>query len=230
MSQNTSGPARGTLAVRSGSSRRLLQRKAIEQATKAEPLADALEDSFPAEAGAITDTTTETADDAAARPDHAALGTPTTGAADLISSMAERGASSETTTPPTPQLSTAQAWSEDDESSFQGMLARRKAAGFQRRGKDVSAQLIRVGDIKPNDGTVIATIVALVAEHGPITRARLLDLMQAATFPHAKAKPEDRGWCQAYVAGAARQGFLTLATDPAASRETIELSVGEAAA
>lgn len=226
MSHITSVPAGGTLAVRSGSSRKLLQRKAIEQATKAQPAADVLEDSFPAE----TYATAEIADDAAASPAHAALVALATGAADLASSEAGSGASSETVAPPTPQPAAAQAWSEDDESRFQGMLARRKAAGFQRRGKDVSAQLIRVGDIKPNDGTVIATIVALVAEHGPIARAQLLDLMQAATFPHAKAKPEDRGWCQAYVAGAARQGFLALATDLAASHETIELSVGEAVA
>ena len=226
MSHITSAPAGGTLAVRGGSSRKLLQRKAIEQATKAQPAADVLEDSFPVE----TDVTAEIADDAAASPAHAALVALATGAADLASSEAESGASSETVAPPTPRPAAAQAWSEDDESRFQGMLARRKAAGFQRRGKDVSAQLIQVGDIKPNAGTVNATIVALVAEHGPVDRGRLLDLMQAATFPHAKAKPEDRGWCQAYVAGCVRQGFIAVASDAGNSHETIEASVGEVSA
>ena len=229
MSHITSAPARGTLAVRSGSSRKLLQRKAIEQVTKAQPPADALEDSFPAETGATTDATAEIVDDAAAGPAHPALGAPVTQAADPISSKAESGASSETTTSPSPPLSAAQAWSEHDESSFQGMLASRKAAGFQRRGKDVSAQLIRVGDIKPNDGTVIATIVALVAEHGAITRARLLDLMQAATFSHPKAKPEDRGWCQSYIAGAGRMHAVAFEAGTSVG-ETIEASVGEAVA
>jgi hypothetical protein len=109
---------------------------------------------------------------------------------------------------PTPAL--ALAWTSEDESAFQAMLAQRKAAGYQRRGKDVGAQLLQVGDIAPN-GTVVAVIVALVAEYGTIGRGKLLDAMAMATFPHPKAKPEDRGWCQGYVGGAIRDGFLAVA-------------------
>jgi hypothetical protein len=104
-------------------------------------------------------------------------------------------------------------WSSEDKSAFQAMATRRKAAGFQRRGKDVGAQLLRVGDIAPNPGTVAAAIVALVGEHHTIGRGKLLDAMASATVPNAKAKPTDRGWCQGYVAGAVRDVFLAVVSD-----------------
>jgi len=119
-----------------------------------------------------------------------------------------------------PAPASAAVWSNEDERVYREMTARRKAAGFQTRGRDVSAQLLRVGDLKPNAGTVVAVIVGLVAERGAVARSALLDLIGEATFSQAKAKPRDRDWAQGYVAGAVRGGFLALAEDdaqPAAS-------------
>ena len=105
----------------------------------------------------------------------------------------------------------APAWSNEDESAFQAMLARRKAAGYQRRGKDVGSQMLRPGEITPNAGTVVSTIVGLVAAAGTVGRGDLLDAMAKTAFPHPKARPADRAWCQGYVAGALRDGFLAVA-------------------
>ena len=67
-----------------------------------------------------------------------------------------------------PALSTlaAQPWSAEDESAFQTLAARRKAAGYQRRGRDVSDQTITLGAVAPNPGTVVAVLVGLVTERG----------------------------------------------------------------
>jgi hypothetical protein len=121
---------------------------------------------------------------------------------------------------PAPAPAPAAVWTNEDERVYRDMTARRKAAGFQTRGRDVSAQLLRVGDLKPNAGTVVAVVVGLVAERGAVARSALLDLIAEATFSQAKAKPRDRDWAQGYVAGAVRGGFLALAEDdaqPAAS-------------
>ena len=96
------------------------------------------------------------------------------------------------------------------------MHARRRAAGYQRRGRDVSGELLRVGAIAPNPNTVVAVIVGLVAERGTVTRGDLVAAMAAATFPHPKARPGDRAWCAGYVAGAKRDGFLAAAASAAA--------------
>jgi len=109
---------------------------------------------------------------------------------------------------------TSLAWSAQDEATFQALSARRKASGFKGRGKYVSAQLVRVGDIAPNPGTVVATIVALVAERGTVARGELIAVMATTTFSNAKARPSDSGWCQGYVAGALRSGFLADASEP----------------
>lgn len=122
------------------------------------------------------------------------------------------------TSPTAPPPST---WSDEDERAFQGMSARRKAAGYQRRGRDVGTQVLAVGKITPNANTVSALIVALVAERGSLNRAALLDAMAGAVFPHPKAKPQDRNWCQGYVAGALRDGFLMVA-EPAADAPAAE--------
>ncbi len=112
--------------------------------------------------------------------------------------------------PAAPTLSSAApAWSEADEKAFQALAARRKAAGCQRRGRDVSAQRIRLGAIQPNANTVVATIVAIVGEKGVVTRGELIDLMATATFANAKAKPTDRDWCTGYIAGAVRDGYIS---------------------
>lgn len=120
-----------------------------------------------------------------------------------------------------PTIFGAPTWSAQDEVAFQTLTARRKASGYRGRGKELSTQLIRLGEIMPNPGTVVATIVGLVPEHGTIARGELVALMSAATFESPKARPTDTSWCQGYVAGAIRSGFLAegaeaLAADQAA--------------
>lgn len=115
------------------------------------------------------------------------------------------------------------AWSNEDESAFQAMLARRKAAGYQRRGRDVGAQILRPG-ITPNAGTVVATIVGLVADRGIVSRGDLLDAMAKTAFPHAKARPGDRAWCQGYLAGAIRDRYLALASEDSPSSKSQDAS------
>ena len=193
---------------RSGISRKLLQRKAAEKAVLT-PATDALKDSFPASAKAV---------DAPAQAPHAGSSSP------LAATLAPA--------PATPPF-----WSTEDEASLQTLLARRKAAGYQKRGKDVAGQVIRPGAIKPNEGTVAAVIVGIVARDGTITRRALIDAMATANFPHPKARPTDRGWCQGYVAGAIRSGFLavaelsaTLAGEPSAKPSEISANPAESSA
>ncbi len=104
-------------------------------------------------------------------------------------------------------------WSNEDEAAFQTLLARRKAAGYRRRGKDLAAQLLTLGPIKPNPDTVASTIVALIGKDGEISRGELLSRMATAIFPHPKARAEDEGWCQGYIAGAIRNGFLAIVAE-----------------
>lgn len=178
-------PARGTLSVRSGVSRKTLTAKAIKNAQSAESL-ETLEDSFPP----------STPEPAPSQPEPALTPAPDTAAQ---------------------QLAMAATWSDDDEVALSALMARRKAAGFQRRGRDVSAQLLRPGKIKPNPDTVASTIVGLIGQRDSIARSELLDLMASATFPHPKAQPQDKGWCQGYVAGLIRNGFLVVAEEASAS-------------
>lgn len=161
-------------------SRKLLARKAIERSTLKHD--DAPEPRFPEGVNGLEETT-----------------------------AAPHGSSSSAPTAAVAQPPAAPApWSSEDEAGFQALIARRKAAGYQRRGKDVSAQVLRPSNITPNAETVVATIVGIVAERGSIARSALIELMGLATFPHPKAQPTDKGWCQGYVAGAIRNGFLTV--------------------
>jgi hypothetical protein len=96
-------------------------------------------------------------------------------------------------------------WSSADEAALQALLARRRAAGYQRRGRNIGGQLVRLGGVSPNPGTVTAAIVA------GLTRDQLVEAMASAEFKQAKAKPTDKAWCQGYVAGAIRSGFLIAA-------------------
>ncbi len=200
MSETTSAPARGTLSTRPSNSRQLLQRKQLDRAAQTEPSGEALEDAFPAAAGAIA---SDPADQA------------------LTSSSAGAAAPSSPAAPAAPALpAPSPAWSTGDESAFQAMAARRKASGFQRRGKDVSGQLLRVASAgnKPNDGTVMAVIVGIVAEHGTVTRADLIDLMAKASWqnPKTAACAKDRAWCTGWASGTLRAGFIVVADSAAA--------------
>lgn len=188
----TNATTGGTLATRPSASRKLLTMKAGQAAAAATRLeGDALEDSFPS----ADHTGQASATPEAAAADVATPNTPPThGSAEL----------------PAPLAPAASTWTEDDERALQTMAARRKAAGYQRRGRDVGGQVLRAGGIAPNPGTVAAAIMVLVAERGTVSREDLVAAMAAATFPHARARPADKGWCQGYIAGCVRDGFLAL--------------------
>lgn len=192
MSQvNPAGTSRPQQGNRSGASRKLLMRKAREAAFADAPRAEALEASFPHAAG-----------------DEAASASPSevTALAVIISRDHPASAGS-VALPPT----TAPTWSSEDEGTYRTLLAQRKAAGYQRRGREVSGQLLTAGTIKPNPNTVAAVILNLVAGSGRMSRGELVVALATATFPHPKARPGDKGWCQGYIAGALRNGFLAVA-------------------
>lgn len=186
-----------TRTGRLGSSRKLLQRKALQKGT-AMPLAAPLEDSFPQQASQQQEAESGSSSAPAAAKAHAPAAVPT--------------------------------WSSEDEATLQGLLARRRAAGYQRRGRDVTGQRLRPGSITPNPDTVAATIVGIVAERGEVGRAELLDLMRAAAFPHPKARPSDNGWCQGYVAGVIRSGFLAVVAERSAAGSEASATASEASA
>ncbi|MCP3733222.1 hypothetical protein M9978_22720 [Sphingomonas sp. MG17] len=218
MTKTASAAARGMTANRQGASRALLKLKAVQRAAVETEGQEPLEALFPAQPGEeagqgegaavatvdIKESSAPADEPAPAAQDHPSA--PQPAAADEVPPAVPVPAE-----PP----ATPAAWSDADEALFQSLSARRKAAGFQRRGRDVSGQLLKVGAVQPNANTVTATIVALVAERGQVERGALLDAMATAAFPHPKAKPADRAWSQGWVAGALRDGFL--ATVDAAS-------------
>ncbi len=218
---------RQKLGSRSGSSPKLLARKALERASEILGDGETLEASFPqmpeAEESALAAASSieagvqqEGNGKAISLPD-----APTSVTNPMLSEPSGGGLA----TVPVPSVGQghppAPTWSDEDETALQALLTRRKAAGYQRRGRDVGAQLITVGKITPNPKTVVAVIVAIVAEHGSIGRAALLEAMATAIFPHAKAQPTEKSWCQGYVAGAVRNGFLTLSEQPAGNTEAM---------
>jgi len=207
MGKTASAASRQMTSTRQSASKALLARKARQNAA-AMPDGGTLEAMFPQSVPGTSEVQSQTALSSIEYME------PSAGDAD---------GAAESSSPPLPSwleeaaaalpaqpLPQTPSWSEEDERALQGMLARRKAAGYQRRGRDVGDQRLQVGEVKPNANTVSATIVELVAGRGSVTRAELLDMMAVATFPHAKAKPTDRGWCQGWVAGALRDNFLTL--------------------
>jgi hypothetical protein len=110
--------------------------------------------------------------------------------------------------PSTSAAAEPQAWTDSDEAAFRLMQQRRKNAGHKGRGANINAQLLCVGSIKPNGNTVASAIVGLLPAKGTITRGELLARMAATDFTSKNARPEDKGWCQGYVAGAIRSGFV----------------------
>lgn len=233
MTASASASARKTLTIgRLGTSPKTLHRKAMEKAAAAPAPEDGgIEALFPQAEADSTGSSPDGAarplsDDASAEPapaptfaaltpdtptlvikestapsvpaDQPVASPPSTHTADLVAPAAP----SRPESPPS--------WSEADERAYQALLARRKAAGFQRRGRDVSAQMVAVGKITPNAGTVVAAIMSLVAERGPLSRGELIDLMATPAFSHPKGKGSDREWAVGYVGGAVRDGFLTV--------------------
>lgn len=201
-------------AARAGSSRKLLARKALTTSEEALQGSEALEDSFPtADVDEVT-TPAKDPDSLSARLHVAQTSEAVASVGEVLNKLRETAIGGS----PAPVMPSATAvpapalvWSPEDESTLQALLTRRKAAGFQRRGRDVSGQLITAGSIKPNPNTVVAVIVGIVAEQGSMGRADLVAAMAGATFPHPKVQPSDKGWCQGYIAGALRNGFLALA-------------------
>lgn len=239
MTQAATAPARKTLTTRLGTSPKTLHRKAMQQAA-ATPMPDGegLEDIFPpalvaqdAESPAVTAAPAVPATDAS-QPDPvlATADEGTAPAADTIgSSAAPAQADEPSAAPPSTVVedrrapvapvatAIAPAWSAEDERAFQTLAERRRAAGFRLRGRDVSAQRLCLGKIIPNERTVMATIAGIVAAAGVVGRDELLDLIAGTTFASPKAKPTDRHWAQAYVAGALRIGALAVADDSSTS-------------
>jgi hypothetical protein len=198
---------------RSGASRKLLSRNASDRGLVVQ--ADALEDVFPV-AGQLAEgePTAPSSPAKVAALEDAAAPTDTTGEPALDAAPAAESTSlPEAAANPFQIQAEMPTWSEDDERVFAAMGVRRKASGFQRRGKNVGGQLLRAGSIAPNPGTVVATIVALVASRGTVTRADLIEAMAATEFGNAKARPRENSWCQGYVAGCVRDGFLEVVAE-----------------
>lgn len=204
---------RPKLGIRTGSSRKLLARKAAEKMIGGSAVgtgaleADFPTQSVPSDSGTVAELTVCVSEAVAAtdwtidsNPAALVPASPTVMAMQLAPAAA-----------PT--------WSDEDETALQALIARRKAAGYQRRGNDVGGQIVSPGAFKPNPDTVVDVIVTIVAEREGISRSELVDAMASATFPHAKARPADKGWCQGYVAGAIRNGFLILLDQSAAKAD-----------
>jgi hypothetical protein len=97
-----------------------------------------------------------------------------------------------------------------------------QATSRRNRSRSVDQQILQLGQITPNPETILATIVAMVAERGVINRGDLLTAMRSTSFPHPAARPADKSWCQGYVAGAIRNGFLAVAKSSPAKSDDAE--------
>lgn len=101
-------------------------------------------------------------------------------------------------------------WTDDDEFQLRAMLDRRRAAGYRKPSRDVGGQVLKLGSFGPNPNTVTASICAIIGLHGTITRGELLAEMAETVFPHPKAQPKNPKWCQDWVAGVIRNGFVVV--------------------
>ena len=190
MAQSSPSKSGGTLSVRAGVSPKLLARKSAEQAgVGVSP--EGIEASFPVLAPDLPEVT-----QSAAGASHGATAPATA------------------TVPPLAVAAplAALAWSDEDESCFQALFARRRAARV-RRVANGGTQQLQPGGIKPNPDTVVAVIVGIVAQRHGMSRSELVAEMATATFPHPKARPTDVSWCQGYIAGAIRSGYLAFAVE-----------------
>lgn len=218
---------RPKIGSRLGSSPKLLARKALERASEILGDGEGLEASFPQapeakEPALAAASSIEACVEQDGNSEAMVMPNVPTSVINLMLGEPSGGGLATLPVPPVGQVpAPAPVWSDEDESALQALLTKRKAAGYQRRGRNVGAQLIAVGTITPNPKTVVAVIVAIVAAHGSIARAELLEEMATAIFPHAKAQPTDKSWCQGYVAGAVRNGFLALSEQPAAIAEAV---------
>lgn len=214
MTQNDTVPEpRPMQSHRSGASRKLLSRKPGDKAMAAQ--GEALEDVFPgSDAGAAAEPPVKLlspgalgGEDNSACPALLACGV----VAGPEKSAAAAGSEAQTEAE-SMALPTGPSWTDEQEELYVAMTARRRASGYQRRGRDVGGQVLSVGSITPNPGTVVATIVELFETRNAMARTELLDAISRASFSNAKAKPTDRSWANGYIAGALRDGFLAVAT------------------
>ncbi len=180
----------GTLTVRPGASRSLLAKKARQNARQAEH-GEPIEAAFP-----TGEVVAELASPATCPGD---AGLPTNGAHQTSTAETEGAKASS-------GADHAAAVSDD---ALKGVQAGTAAGPVRRRAPTANAtRLLALGANKPNAGTVLAIIAGIVQECGELTRSALLAAMASTAFPQAKARPEDKAWCQGYVAGALRGGFL----------------------
>jgi hypothetical protein len=197
---------------RSGASRKLLSRKPGDKAMAAQ--GEALEDVFPgSDADAAAEPTVKLLSPGAlGDEDNPAC--PALLAGGVVAgpekSSAAAGSDAQTEAE-SMALPTGPSWTDEQEELYVAMTARRRASGYQRRGRDVGGQVLCVGSITPNPGTVVATIVELFGTRNAMARTELLDAVASASFSNAKAKPTDRTWANGYIAGALRDGFLAIA-------------------
>ena len=187
MTKTASAAARGMTATRPGASRALLKLKAVERAAEAVEGQQPIEALFPAQPGEAAKGGGESVD----------IKESSIAPADAL---APAGAES---LPPAPAV-----WTAEDETLFQSLSARRKASGFQRRGRDVSGQLLKVGNITPGPGTVYAVVAETLGAAGAVSRGSLLDMLMALNPATAKYPNRPRAWWQGYVAGALRDGVI----------------------
>ena len=160
MAQSSPSKSGGTLSVRAGVSPKLLARKSAEQAgVGVSP--EGIEASFPVLAPDLPEVT-----QSAAGASHGATAPATA------------------TVPPLAVAAplAALAWSDEDESCFQALFARRRAARVPRVANS-GTQRLQPGGIKPNPNTVVAVIVGLFgATGGMITLTREPSGRRASTI------------------------------------------------
>lgn len=195
MTKTAPAAVRGMTTTRQGASRALLKLKAVERAAEAAEGQQPIEALFPTPPAQGDQASADRVDikESSAAPAQA----PTN---------AESPAPATPATPTGPAASTA--WTGEDETLFQSLFTRRKAAGFPRRGRDVSGQLLRVGSITPGAGTVYAVVAETVSAAGSASRGNLLDMLMAQDPATAKYPNKPRAWWQGYVAGALRDGVI----------------------
>lgn len=189
MTKTASAAARGMTATRSGASRALLKLKAVERVAEAVEGQQPIEALFPAQPSEAARGGGESLD----------IKESSAGPADALTPADAE--------PPAPALTPA-AWTDEDETLFQSLSARRKASGFQRRGRDVSGQMLKVGNITPGAGTVYAVVAETLGAAGTVSRGSLLDMLMALNPATTKYPNKPRAWWQGYVAGALRDGVV----------------------
>jgi len=190
MAHTSPTPTAGTLSVRPGVSRSLLAKKARER-LKREVGGEPIEGAFPA--------ASTPADVDARSPETREAETPPAEGFVEAAGAPARG-----------EVGTGAS----QHAAMPGEALRSPGAG-NAQGSSIAApqlgrdtRLLTIGGIKPNAGTVFAIIAGIVEERGQLSRSELLAAMAAASFPKAKARPDSKAWCQGYIAGAVRSGFI----------------------